>query len=186
VEEWSNPREYELPDVFRGEEGLALARAVVSAGVGAEGRKSPLSERLEGLEFKVDSLHSYLNSALQTTNAASDDLDSRFSLLSLSLASRSQSLPPSSTHLAHPTLYRTSSLPQQTQDPQDLLRALSRLDAERPPAQVGDQARRAVREVQRVHEGGGIGERRLTNTGLGATPRKGMSTPRRGTPGKER
>jgi len=75
-------------------------------------------------------------------------------------------------------------------DPQDLLRALSRLDAERPPSQVGDQARRAVREVQRVNERGGVGERRLTmtgtGTGLGATPRKGVSTPRRGTPGKER
>jgi len=46
-----------------------------------------------------------------------------------------------------------------------------------------------VREVQRVNEGGGAGERRLTITpglGLGATPRKGMGTPRRGTPGKER
>ena len=43
-----------------------------------------------------------------------------------------------------------------------------------------------MREVQRVNEGG-VGERRLTSTGLmGATPRKGMGTPRRGTPGKER
>jgi hypothetical protein len=33
--------------------------------------------------------------------------------------------------------------------PQELLRALSRLDAERPPVQVGDAARRAVRQVQR-------------------------------------
>lgn len=79
------------------------------------------------------------------------------------------------------------------QDPQDLLRALSRVDAERPPALVGDAARRAVREVQRVNEGGGVGERRLTSTGLGlasaqggATPRKTVGTPRRGTPGRER
>ena len=145
-------------------------------------------------------MHSYLNSALQTTNAASDDLDARFSLLSLTLAARSQSLPlpppSSSIHtsnpLAHPTLYRTSPLPNpilQARDPQDLLRALSRLDAERPPAQVGDQARRAVREVQRVNEVGGVGERRLTLTSattVGATPRKAVGTPRRGTPGKER
>ena len=39
-------------------------------------------------------------------------------------------------------------------------------------------------------EGGGLGERRLTNTGLGVgssgqTPRK-IGTPRRGTPRKER
>ncbi|KIM80325.1 hypothetical protein PILCRDRAFT_822455 [Piloderma croceum F 1598] len=199
VEEWSSPREYELPEVFRGGGGVGLARGVIADAGREGGRKSPLSERLEGLEFKVDSLHSYLNSALQTTNAASDDLDARFSLLSLSLAARSQSFLPSlsTTHtsnpLAHPTLYRTSSLPNpnlQARDPQDLLRALSRLDAERPPAQVGDQARRAVREVQRVNEGGGVGERRLTltsaTTGVGATPRKAVGTPRRGTPGKER
>lgn len=56
---------------------------------------------------------------------------------------------------------------------------------------MGDAARRAMREVQRVNEGGGVGlgDRRLTNTGLGMgsgqTPRK-IGTPRRGTPGKER
>jgi hypothetical protein len=60
VEDWSSPREYELPEVFRGEEGVGLARGVVGIGGGGEeGRKSPLSARLEGLEFKV---RAYLNS----------------------------------------------------------------------------------------------------------------------------
>src|ERR1700691_577763 len=52
VEDWSDPREYELSEVFRGEAGIGLARGVVSAGVVGNGGKSPLSARLEGLEFK--------------------------------------------------------------------------------------------------------------------------------------
>jgi kinetochore protein Mis13/DSN1 len=108
--------------------------------------------------YQVDSLHSYLHSALQTTNATSDNLDRRFSLLSSSLTSPFQSSP-ASTHaasLSHPALLRSPSrlaTAQQGYDPQDLLRALSRIDAERPPAQISDEARRAVREVQRVAAG---------------------------------
>ena len=45
---------YELPGVFRGEARIGLTRGdVVCAGVGGEGRKSLLSKRLEGLDFKV-------------------------------------------------------------------------------------------------------------------------------------
>ena len=130
---------------------------------------------------QVDSLHAHLHTALQTTNAASASLDARFALLSLSLASRSQSqsLPPP-THPSAPFPAH-----RHQHDPHDLLRALSRIDVERPPAQIGDAARRAVREVQRVGEG--ERERRLTVTGGVATPRKGGTTPRRGTtPRKER
>jgi hypothetical protein len=50
VEDWSNPREYELPEAFRGPEGIGLARAVVGARLEEGG---PLRARLEGLEFKV-------------------------------------------------------------------------------------------------------------------------------------
>ncbi|KIL64062.1 hypothetical protein M378DRAFT_78848 [Amanita muscaria Koide BX008] len=69
-------------------------------------------------------------------------------------------------------------------DPQDLLRALSLVDRTRPPSQVGDAARRAAREVQRVGENGGIGivgDRRITGITPGApnTPRKGPMTPSR-------
>jgi len=76
----------------------------------------------------------------------------------------------------------------QNHDPMALLRALARVDGERPPAMVGDAARRAVREVQRVEESGGIGvigERKFT--GVPMTPRKMPGTPRRGnTPGRDR
>lgn len=75
-------------------------------------------------------------------------------------------------------------------EPMELLRALARVDIERPPAMVGDAARRAVREVQRVEESGGhgvLGERRLTGVPPPMTPRKMPGTPRRGTtPARER
>ncbi|KAK2465940.1 hypothetical protein APHAL10511_001581 [Amanita phalloides] len=91
-------------------------------------------------------------------------------------------------------------------DPRDVFRALSRVDQTRPPAMVGDAARRAAREVQRVGESGVqvVGERRLTGVGAGAggssssaggtggmlhTPRKAPTTPRRGgdrTPRRDR
>lgn len=46
-------REDELPAAFRGE-GVSLAKDVLMEGAAkGEGRKSPLNERLEGLEFKV-------------------------------------------------------------------------------------------------------------------------------------
>lgn len=208
VEDWSNPREFELPERFRGKAGVGLAGSVLEE----DSSQDAINMRLGELEFKVcslrslpfhyprltismgqvDSLHGYLSSALQTTDAASEDLDARFSVLSLSLASRSQihphSAPPQSTTSSLLSAPSSTVLP--THDPQDLLRALSRVDALRPPAQIGDAARRAVREVQRATEGGGasMADRRLTITGPPpATPRKGISTPRRGgTPGKEK
>ncbi|PFH48311.1 hypothetical protein AMATHDRAFT_65800 [Amanita thiersii Skay4041] len=81
----------------------------------------------------------------------------------------------------------------------DLIRALTRVDRMRPPAMVGDAARRAAREVQRVGESGvgAVGERRITTAGgcVLHTPRKMPATPRRGgdrtprrdrTPGRDR
>jgi kinetochore protein Mis13/DSN1 len=151
--------------------------------------ETPLTRQLEDLEFEIDSIHAFVNSALQCTNVAESNLNHRFSLLSFALASRSQLAPPvlhaaSSTDSAS---YMPSSLmrPEPTTDPHELLRALSRLDAERPPAQVGDAARRAVRQVQRANETG-LAERRLTGVSP-PTPRKLPGTPRRPTtPGRDR
>ncbi|KAK7470296.1 hypothetical protein VKT23_001727 [Stygiomarasmius scandens] len=69
--------------------------------------------------------------------------------------------------------------------PHSLFRALSRVDSERPPAQIGDAARRAAREVQRMEQEGGVGAgvegRRLTGVPpLPPTPRRVPGTPRRG------
>ncbi|KAJ2928678.1 hypothetical protein H1R20_g8380, partial [Candolleomyces eurysporus] len=107
-------------------------------------------------------------------------------------SSRSQSVPP-----PPPPFPSTSHLP----SPHTLLRALTRVDAARPPAQIGDAARRAAREVQRVEESGMgpiAGERRVTllpgmasGAGVPATPRKGgglapPTTPGRRTPARDR
>lgn len=67
------------------------------------------------------------------------------------------------------------------------MRALTRVDKERPPGMVTDAAWRAAREVQRVGESGvgAVGKRRLT--GVPVTPKKMPGTPRRGnTPGRDR
>ncbi|KAG1821579.1 Mis12-Mtw1 protein family-domain-containing protein [Suillus subaureus] len=159
---WLLPHEDELSDAFREKINPDLIKRIMS---------------------DVDSLFSFVHSAVQTTNVAESELDYRFSLLSLALSTRSRSLPPSSQSSSlssHLPIQR--SLSQHPEDQQDLFRALSRVDMDRPPAKVGDAARRAVREVQRVKEGGGFaGERRLTGlpSGVGATPRKIPGTPRR-------
>lgn len=179
---WLLPREDELSDTFREKIDPDLIKRIMSD-VRSESRNI-LDERIAGVHFKVDSLFSFFHSAVQTTNVAESELDYRFSLLSLALSTRSRSLPPSSQSSSlssHLPIQRGSSQ-HPPEDQQDLFRALSRVDMDRPPAKVGDAARRAVREVQRVKEGGGFaGERRLTGlpSGVGATPRKIPGTPRR-------
>lgn len=179
---WLLPREDELSDAFRENVDPDLIKRIMSD-VKSES-KDILDERIAGVHFKVDSLFSFVHSAVQTTNVAESELDYRFSLLSLALSTRSRSLPPSSQSsslLSHLPIQR-GLIQHPPEDQQDLFRALSRVDMDRPPAKVGDAARRAVREVQRVKEGGGFaGERRLTGlpSGVGATPRKIPGTPRR-------
>ncbi|KAI0789954.1 Mis12-Mtw1 protein family-domain-containing protein [Abortiporus biennis] len=179
--------EKDLPEHFLGANGVELAKRILASD---SSQKSVLSKRMEDLELTADRLLSFAHSALQTTRMTEADLDRRFTQLHLSISSRSTPLPtsfsPSTTALSS---YVPVSLsrPPPTTDPQDLLRALSRVDAERPQTQVGDAARRAVREVQRVHDTiGGMSERRLTGVPP-PTPRKPPGTPRRGTtPGKGR
>ncbi|TFK27921.1 hypothetical protein FA15DRAFT_665933 [Coprinopsis marcescibilis] len=100
--------------------------------------------------------------------------------------SRAQSVPP-----PPPPLPSVSHLP----SPHTLLRALSRVDASRPPAQIGDAARRAAREAQRAEQSGQpaiAGDRRVTllpsmmPAGLGApgTPRRGGGSGIPTTPGR--
>ncbi|KZT67919.1 hypothetical protein DAEQUDRAFT_365617 [Daedalea quercina L-15889] len=186
-DDWDiDPRD--LPEHFRGKNGIDLARRVVS---GEVAQQDPLSSRLDSLEYTMDRLHSLTNSALETTRIAETDLARRFAMLNISLASRSQPAPttlPSTSGALSSYLPPSLSRPPPTTDPQDLLRALSRIDAERPQNQVGDAARRAVREVQRAADApGGMTERRLTAGVAPPTPRKPPGTPRRTTtPGKGR
>ncbi|TFK49790.1 hypothetical protein OE88DRAFT_1662456 [Heliocybe sulcata] len=158
------PREAELTEEFRSANGVDLARKALSE----VGEQDPLSSRLHDLEFTVDRLQALVQTSMHTTHYASDDLNHRFALLNLSLSART-----STPSTSHPTPVPR---PPDRPDPQELLRALSRLDAERPPAQVGDAARRAVREVQRITEAP-VQDRRLTVAP--PTPRRAM-TPKRG------
>lgn len=185
---WLVPREEDLSDGFKDKIDLELIKQVMSSeprpGTEFQG---PLDQSIEDLQYEADNLYAYVNSAVQTTNMAEAELDYRFSLLSLALSARSHSLPPppsSSSTLSSYLPYTQRALSHPPgESPRDILRALSRIDKERPPGKIGDAARKAVREVQRVQVvgSGGVGERRITGLapGLGATPRKVPGTPRR-------
>ncbi|KAG6845258.1 hypothetical protein H0H87_011993 [Tephrocybe sp. NHM501043] len=149
--------------------------------------------RMAEVEFKLDHLFVKASQARTTTEVVQLALDQRFEVLAEALDARSAgSSPPGGGGAlgqyvgvggAGGMRYER----EEAEETLQLLRALAKVDAARPPAQVGDAARRAAREVQRVGESGGIGvlgERRLTGVppgGVGVTPRKMPGTPRRGT-----
>ncbi|KAI0091077.1 Mis12-Mtw1 protein family-domain-containing protein [Irpex rosettiformis] len=180
--------EADLPEHFRGKEGLDLARSIAK---GEQLQQDTLAGRLAELEFIADRLHTLTHSALKTTRISETDLNRRFATLHSFLAARSHTLTPvaaPSSGALSSYLPPTIARPPATTDPQDLLRAMSRIDITRPQAQVGDAARRAVREVQRAHDAytvGGLAERKLTDVPP-PTPRKPPGTPRRSanTPGR--
>ncbi|KAF8805336.1 hypothetical protein BYT27DRAFT_7258448 [Phlegmacium glaucopus] len=168
--------------------------------------EAELDKRLgSALEFKIDQIFSYVSAARATTYIAEKALNERFDIIASNLKSRLNPHP--NPHLPNGVLSADSGSGSSTQtlttyvtNPQsnstpsggvgsavDLMRALTRVDKERPPGMVGDAAWRAAREVQRVGESGvaAVGERRLT--GIPVTPRKAPGTPRRGnTPGRDR
>ncbi|KAI9000465.1 Mis12-Mtw1 protein family-domain-containing protein [Trametes punicea] len=185
LDEWNAERR-DLPDEFLTTGNIDLARGLV---FGDASKRNSLSGRMKELEYTMDRVHTFANAALQATRVAEADLDRRFALLNISLTSRSQPAPPGGhADAASLASYLPPTQPRPpVADPQDLLRALSRIDAERPPTQVGDSARRAVREVQRATDASvGMTERRLTGVPP-PTPRKPPGTPRRATtPGKGR
>ncbi|THH17899.1 hypothetical protein EW146_g3002 [Bondarzewia mesenterica] len=186
-EEWA-PAESELPVKFRGNSGFGLACSILKKDLGEKSFATLQSDRLP---YKVDRLHGIVDTSARMTSTSETELDRRFALLSIALHAHSQPTP-------HPALNGTSlssylpanlARPTAKLDPQDIFRSLSRIDMSRPPAQVGDAARRAVREVRRAHdavESGGLTERRLTGVPP-PTPRKPPGTPRRATtPGRGR
>ncbi|ESK98416.1 mis12-mtw1 family protein [Moniliophthora roreri MCA 2997] len=164
-----------------------------------------LRQRYADLRFNLDQVHSYVNTARAATRVAEAELDKRYGVLSMALSAKSREgqQPPSfsSTSTSSSTAAQTLKgyLPQDvsysqpqapSRDPRDLFRALAHVDSERPPAKIGDEVRRAARELQRIEEAGGVGvgERRLTLPPTGQqTPRKVPGTPRRGnTPARDR
>ena len=206
------PTEAEIPPAFH--PALALAKSVlghrtvgddrIAGGGNRRGRtrthmsheemEAELKRRLPELEYKVDQIFSYASAARTMVNIAEQALNERYDLLSSALTSRISPYPPpvevapgSSAQLLSTFVAPLSSA---KPDPLDLMRALSRVDQERPPAQVGDAARRAAREIQRAEENGAaaVGDRRLTGVPpMPTTPRKAPGTPRRGnTPSRDR
>ncbi|KAG5645112.1 hypothetical protein DXG03_006926 [Asterophora parasitica] len=147
-----------------------------------------LRARVADVELKLDHLYVLVSQARVVTETGQLALDRRFEALARALDARSDT-PPKVGDDDVLGRYVTSG----GEDPGpradeafQLLRALARVDAARPPGKVGDAARRAVREVQRVGESGAaaVGDRRLTGVppaGVGVTPRKMPGTPRRGT-----
>lgn len=212
------PHEHELPPPFHptlllaksvlghrptGDERVPGRRGVSRSNLTREELDAEIKRRLPTLEFKIDQLFSFASSARATTDIAEQALNERFDILAANLASRLAPFPPVqdagttgsaaaatqllTTYVAHPAGARAAGA-SGTADPRDLLRALARVDQERPPAQVGDAARRAAREVQRANEVGAavVGDRPLTGVPP-ATPRKTPGTPRRGTtPSRDR
>ncbi|KAG6876938.1 hypothetical protein C0993_011902 [Termitomyces sp. T159_Od127] len=179
----------------------------------AEEEEEGLRQRMRDMEFKLDHLYVMASQAKQTTEVAQTALDVRFGVLARALDARragsSDMRTLASTSASTSAAGETPSSilgryvgagvgadgrgvggikdREEADEALALLRAISRVDAARPPAQVGDAARRAVREAQRA---GDANERRITevpvgNGGVGLTPRKVPGTPRRGTtPGR--
>ncbi|KAI0052346.1 hypothetical protein FA95DRAFT_1387548 [Auriscalpium vulgare] len=166
-DEWG-PRDAELPERFHA--GVKLARSVLASAGPSSQEKSPLDKRWSDVQdtvrmivrtvsrgyadnacYQIDELHTLVNTATPTASVATADLARSFALMSLTLASHAQAHP----HPHHPPAVSSASaalsayLPPSTHepDPQELFRALSRVDMARPPAQRGDAALRALREM---------------------------------------
>ncbi|KAF8650299.1 hypothetical protein AX16_005307 [Volvariella volvacea WC 439] len=214
LEEFWRPREIDVPDNLR--PALVLVNSILSpktpegrtesrrkslstAAIEIDDLDAEVTKRLPDVEFQLDCLRTFASEVRGTMRVAEDKLDRDFSMLKLNLASRSSSLPQHSSAESSSSVNAGSQLlmtylPPEVRNtnappgpnPRDLFRALSRVDKERPPAKVGDAARRAAREVQRAGESGfaAVGERKLTGM---HTPRKTPATPRRGsTPARDR
>jgi hypothetical protein len=129
-----------------------------------------LVEQMRKLPLTIDTLRTYINTAQRAANEAERSLDYKYKLLGAICRARSSIYPPqsylsqlagsSSSDQAAAKLLSTF-LPGQIISPTpapaepsqaDLFRALSRIDSQRPPAQISDEVRRAERDVQRAAE----------------------------------
>ncbi|KAJ7930305.1 Mis12-Mtw1 protein family-domain-containing protein [Mycena leptocephala] len=122
-----------LPERFQ--RGLRLCQAPPSAA------SAQIRGRLTKLRFKFDMLHTNLHAARTCARVAGRTLDARFGLLGAGLTARLDPGPSGSGREA-------------AAETHGLLRTLAQVDMERPPAMVGDAARRAAREVQRATAAG--------------------------------
>lgn len=165
-------------------------RGLTRTGKDREKLEAEIQRLLPSLEFTIDQLYSRTHAAKMTTDITERMLNERFAILTSNLASRIDPLSSATQATGAQTTQLLSTYVGSSGttkrnggfDPIDMMRALSRVDQERPPAQVGEAARRAAREVQRAGESGYVGsvggEKKLTN--VPSTPRKTPGTPRRG------
>ncbi|KAG7095816.1 hypothetical protein E1B28_006515 [Marasmius oreades] len=189
--------------------GIEAARGredrAIDSGAAARSEKDQAEEKLTGrfreLEYNLDQLHSFVNTARAATRVAENLLDKRFEVLSVALKARTgdsslfssssfSRAPSSAAQVLKEYLPPDPSRTRSQKNPQEIFKALAHVDSQRPPGKKGDEVRRAERVLQRIGEAGGgaVGERRLTLPPPGPqTPRKTPGTPRRGhTPGRER
>lgn len=192
------PQEHELPPDLRysltlakdvlGHRAKGDERLIPTSRYGAKGSKlnreqmeAELKRRMGTLEFQYDQLFSWANTIRITTGIAERALNERFDTLTSNLSSRITPFPAPADIAASPSTHLLSTHVTQLRpksagpDPVLLMRSLSRVDKERPPAQVGDAARRAAREVQRA------GESSVGLTVPTTPSRRPPGTPRRGT-----
>lgn len=162
-----------------------------------EAAEQDFRQRMRDVEFKLDYLYAMASQAKQTTEVAQMALDARFGVLKRALDVRragmggafasasavGKTLANVSTGMDVGASGRWIKDREEADEALALLRAIARVDGARPPAQVSDAARRAMREAQRA---GDASERKITvvpvgSGDLGLTPRKLPGTPRRGT-----
>jgi kinetochore protein Mis13/DSN1 len=128
------------------------------------------------VEYKLDRLDRFVNEARTTMRVAEDMLNKRFRLLSANMEKRRGGGSDDVDHGVDVVHHYVEKEKPPGGGLRDLLRSMSRIDSTRHPSKIGDSARRAAREVQRIGDGG----RRLTAVyANGGTPRKAPGTPRR-------
>lgn len=160
---------------------VASARDLITSGTRLARTRR---ERLDRLAFDVDQLRDAAHSARTLVRCASDVLDSRFAFLGerlLALGAAPYIAGGGSAQVLNAYARPGAA----AADPAAILRALARVDGQRPAARLGDAAQNAARELRKLDERG-VGERRLTAGVVPPTPKRLVpGTPKRGTtPGR--
>ncbi|KAL1727391.1 hypothetical protein EV714DRAFT_253907 [Schizophyllum commune] len=175
------PQEHLIPDETT-RRHVAIAREATTSGPTLAQKRR---QRFDQFKFDADQLRDFAHSARTLVRLASDALDARFAQLRGRLIA-SGGAPyvagGGSAEVLNAYARPTAAAP----DAQTLLRALFRVDAQRPQARQGQAAMSAARELRELDERGAGGERRLTAGVVPPTPKRQVpGTPRRGTtPGR--
>ncbi|KAG9310560.1 Mis12-Mtw1 protein family-domain-containing protein [Chiua virens] len=147
---WLLPREDEVSDGFKEKVDLELIKHVMSSGPqpGIE-FQGPLDQEIRDLQFKVDSLYSYVNSVVKATEVAEAELDYRF-FPSLTRNVSAITFPPTGAEFVDDSLLIPATHTTRTQPSAwgKSKRHSSGLISDRQgtaPGKIGDATRKAVR-----------------------------------------